>query len=154
MISFSERHITHASVIYAQISNVDEMISAHGSKLMSKVADSISELLEESIREQNFASVVGAGRYAIIIPGVAAFKENVIVSRLQRAVAKLAFSFIDDADKLELAVGITSTESSDNKYLTFGEYCIQAQHALNMSLDSRNNHVVRFDETYEKQNLE
>ena len=84
-------------------------LSAHGSKLMSKVADSISELIEESIREQNFASVVGAGRYAIIIPGVAAFKENVIVSRLQRAVAKLAFSFIDDADKLELAVGITST---------------------------------------------
>ena len=152
MVAFSERHNTHTSVLFAQIVNIEAMIETYGSELMSKASESIAASLEEALREQKNVVAVGTGKYAIVIPGIEAFRANIIANRMKRVVEKISFPFFDTAKKLEIAVGITSTESSDTltRYLTFGEYCIQAQHALNMSLDSRNNNVVRFDETYEK----
>lgn len=151
-IAYSERHDIHASVMYVQITHVEELIERHGSKLMSKVGDEIQELLESSLREEEIVSVVGTGKFAVVLPGTKIFKANIVASRLRQAADQLSFQFADSVEQFKLAVGITSTESCDamNSYLTFGEYCIQAQYALNMSLESRNGHIVRFDETYEK----
>lgn len=151
-IAFSERHNTHTSVMYVQIAHVADLIQNHGSNFISKMADSISGLLEESLREEEIISVVGTGKYTIVLPGTSAFKANIVANRLRNMVERRSFQFTDSIEKCSLAIGITSTESgeAENEYLTFGEYCIQAQHALNMSLESRKNYVIRFDETYEK----
>jgi diguanylate cyclase (GGDEF)-like protein len=151
-IAYSDRHDIHASVMYVQIAHVEEMIERHGSKLINKVAEEIRELLENSLREEEIVSVVGTGKFAVVLPGTKIFKANIVASRLRQAVDLLSFQFADSVEKFKLAIGMTSTESCDavTRYLTFGEYCIQAQHALNMSLESRNSRIVRFDETYEK----
>jgi len=151
-IAYSERHDIHASIMYVQIAHVEELIERHGSKLMSKVADEIQDLLESSLREEEIVSVVGTGKFAIVLPGTNIFKANIVASRLRQAADQLSFQFADSVEQFKLAIGMTSTESCDavTRYLTFGEYCIQAQHALNMSLESRNSRIVRFDETYEK----
>lgn len=151
-IAYSERHDIHASVMYIQIVHIDSLRERHGSDLMEKVADEISGLLENSLREEEIVSEVGTGKYAVVLPGTKIFKANIVASRLRQAADKLSFQFADGVEQFRLAIGLTSTEScvAVTNYLTFGEYCIQAQHALNMSLESRNNHIVRFDETYEK----
>jgi len=151
-IAYSDRHDIHASVMYVQIAHVEELIERHGSKLMGKVADEIQDLLESSLREEEIVSVVGTGKFAVVLPGTKIFKANIVASRLRQAADQLSFQFADSVEQFKLAIGMTSTESCDavTRYLTFGEYCIQAQHALNMSLESRNSHIVRFDETYEK----
>ena len=151
-IAYSERHGIHASIMYLQIANIEDLIERHGSKLMNKVADEINSLLESSLREEEIISVVGTGKYAVVLPGTKIFKANIVASRLRQAANKLSFQFAGSVEKFSLAIGLTSTESCDvaTRYLTFGEYCIQARHALNMSIESRNNKIVRFDETYEK----
>ena len=152
-IAFSERHESHISIMYVQIAQLEELIEGHGSELISKLTDSIYNLLERSLREEEIISAIGVGRYAIVLQDTKVFKANIVATRLRQAVDRLSFQFANETEKCSLAIGITSTESCDavTKYLTFGEYCIQAQHALNMSIESRNNHIVRFDETYEKQ---
>lgn len=151
-IACSERHDIHASVMYVQIAHVEDYIERHGSKLMSNVADEVQGLLENSLRGEEIISVVGTGKFAVVLPRTKIFKANIIASRLRQAADQLSFQFADGVQRFKLAIGLTSTESSDvvTKYLTFGEYCIQSQHALNMSLESRKCHIVRFDETYEK----
>jgi diguanylate cyclase (GGDEF)-like protein len=151
-IAYSERHDIHASVMYLQIAHIDSLLERHGSDLMEKVVNEISGLLENSLREEEIVSEVGTGKYAVVLPGTKIFKANIVASRLRQAVDKLSFQFADGVEQFNLAIGLTSSESCEavTNYLTFGEYCIQAQHALNMSLESRNNHIVRFDETYEK----
>ena len=151
-IAYSERHDIHASVMYIQIAHVEDYIERHGIKLMSKVADEIQDLLGSSLHEEEIISVVGTGKFAVLLPGTKIFKANIVASRLRQAADQLSFQFDDGVQRFKLAIGLTSTESSDvvTKYLTFGEYCIQSQHALNMSIESRNSHIVRFDETYEK----
>lgn len=151
-IAYSERHESHVSVMYVQIAHVEELIESHGSELISKLTGSIYNFLERSLREEEIISAVGTGKYAIVLPGTKVFKANIVATRLRQAVDRLSFQFANETEKCSLAIGITSTESSDavTKYLTFGEYCIQAQHALNMSIETRSNHIVRFDETYEK----
>ena len=151
-IAYSDRHDIHASIMYIQIANFEEMIERHGSKLMNKVAGEMQELLENSLREEEIVSVVGNGKFAVVLPGTKIFKANIVASRLRQAADQLSFQFADSVEQFKLAIGMTSTESRDavTSYLTFGEYCIQAQHALNMSLESRNSRIVRFDETHEK----
>ena len=151
-IAYSERHDIHASIMYIQIAHIENLLEKHGSKLMNKVTDEINGLLESSLREEEIVSVAGTGKYAVVLPGTKIFKANIVANRLRQAVDKLSFKFADGVVHFSLAIGLTSTESCDavTRYLTFGEYCIQAQHALNMSLESRKNHIVRFDETYEK----
>jgi diguanylate cyclase (GGDEF)-like protein len=151
-IAYSERHKDHASIMYVQIANMESFVESHGIDLMSKVAEEINDLLENSLREEEIVSQLGVGKYAVILPSTKIFKANIVANRLRQTADKLSFQFAGGVHQFSLAIGITSTESSDveARYLTFGEYCIQAQHALNMSLESRKNHIVRFDETYEK----
>ena len=151
-ISYSERHDVHASVMYVQVADIEQMIEKHGAKLMDKVVDGIYDLLENSLRKEEIVSVLGTGKYAVVLPGTKIFKANIVARRLQQVADQLYFQFADGVEKFKLAIGITSTESCDaeTSYLTFGEYCIQSQHALNMSLESRNSRIFRFDETYEK----
>jgi len=151
-ISYSERHNVHASVMYVQVADIEQMTEKHGSKLMDKVVEEIYRLLENSLREEEIVSELDAGKFAVVLPATKIFKANIVARRLQQLADQLSFQFADGVESFKLAIGITSTESSEDekKYLTFGEYCIQSQHALNMSLDSRNTRIVRFDETYEK----
>ena len=151
-ISYSERHDVHASVMYVQVADIEQMHEKHGLKHMDKVVDEMRSLLENSLREEEIVSVLGKGKFAVVLPGTKIFKANIVARRLQQLADQLSFQFTDGVDKFKLAIGITSTESSEveTHYLTFGEYCIQAQHALNMSLESRNSRIFRFDETYEK----
>jgi two-component system, cell cycle response regulator len=151
-ISFGARHGIHVSIMYIQIADADRMIAAHGNILLDKIVDKITALLNESLRKEELIASIGNGRFAVVLPATKAFKANIVASRLQHAVERLSFQLSDLAVKVKLAIGISSTESSEavTHYLTFGEYCIQAAHALRMSLESRNSRVVRFDETYEK----
>lgn len=151
-IAYSGRHDDHASIMYIQIAHIEDLIESRGNELMKIVAGKINDLLESSLREEEIISILGIGKYAVVLPSTKIFKANIVASRLRQAADKLSFQFTDGVEQFSLAIGITSTESCDavTRYLTFGEYCIQAQHALNMSLESRKNHIVRFDETYEK----
>jgi diguanylate cyclase (GGDEF)-like protein len=151
-IFFAERHQMHVSVMYIQVADMDLLIEKHGMKLMEHAADTINACLNESLRKEEVATPVGIGKYAVVLQATSAFKANILATRLQQAISGVAFELSGEAIQIKLAIGITSTESPGKaaQFLTFGEYCIQAQHALNMSLEYRNNRVVRFDETYEK----
>lgn len=151
-ISFAERHGLHVAIMYIQIVDIDRMIATHGKNLLEKIVDKITLLLNESLRKEEIIAPVGNGRFAVVLPATKAFKANIVASRLQHAVDRLSFQLSDQAVRVKLAIGISSTESAEpvTRYLTFGEYCIQAAHALRMSLENRNNRIIRFDETYEK----
>lgn len=151
-ISFAASHGLHVSVMYMQIVDADRMIAAHGKALLDKIVDKITMLLNESLRKEELVASIGNGGFAVVLPATKAFKANIVASRLQHAVDRLSFQLPNLSVRVKLATGISSTESSETntRYLTFGEYCIQAAHALRMSLENRNNRIVRFDETYEK----
>ena len=151
-IFFAERHEMHVSVMYIQIANIELLVEKHGVELMENAADKINAYINESLRKEEVATPVGIGKYAVVLQATSAFKANILASRLQQAIRELSFELSGQAIQIKLAIGITSTESPDEsvKFLSFGEYCIQARHALNLSLEHKNYRVVRFDETYEK----
>jgi len=151
-IFFAERHKMHVSVMHIQIADIEKLIEKHDIKLMENAADKINACLNESLRKEEIATPVGIGKYAVVLQATSAFKANILATRLQQTIRGLSFELSGQSFQINLAIGITSTESSDEtvKFLTFGEYCIQAQHALNMSLEHKKYRVIRFDETYEK----
>jgi diguanylate cyclase (GGDEF)-like protein len=151
-IFFAERHKMHVSVMYIQVAGIEKLVEKHGIELTGNAADKINTYLNESLRKEEIATPVGIGKYIVVLQATSAFKANILATRLQQTIHALSFELSGHATEINLAIGITSTESSDPaaKFLSFGEYCIQARYALNMSLEHRNNRVTRFDETYER----
>jgi PleD family two-component response regulator len=151
-IFFAERHKMHVSVMYIQVADIEKLIEKHGIRLMENAADKINAYLNEALRKEEIVTPVEIGKYVVVLQATSAFKANILATRLQQTIRALSFELSGKAVEINLAIGISSTESSDAtaKFLTFGEYCIQAQYALNMSLEHKNNRVTRFDETYEK----
>lgn len=151
-ISSAASNNDHASIMYIQIVNLDKLNDKHNGQVIDKLTDKVSALLEVHSREEENAFIIGSGKYVITLPKTSAFKANIAANRLQLAIEKLSYQSANGTVRLRLAIGITSTESCDEvtEYLSFCEYCIEAQYALNMSIECKNNNVVRFDETYEK----
>ena len=151
-VSFAESHDMHVSVMYIQVADIEQLIEKYGMKHMENAADKIRSCLNETLRKEEIATPLGTGKYAVVIQNTTAFKANILATRLQQSMRELSFELSGQSIQINLAIGITSTESSDESagFLAFGEYCIQAQYALNMSLEHINNRIIRFDETYEK----
>lgn len=151
-ISSAASNTDHASIMYINIVNMDKLNAKHSGQIMDKLTDKVSALLEAHSRDGENVFIIGSGKYVMILPKTSAFKANIAANKLQLAIEKLSYQSANGTVRLRLAIGITSTESCDEvtEFLSFSEYCIEAQYALNMSIESRNNNVVRFDETYEK----
>jgi diguanylate cyclase (GGDEF)-like protein len=151
-ISSAASNNDHASIMYIKIVNLDKLNDKYDGKIMNKLTDKVSALLEAHSRDEENVFIIGSGKYVITLPKTSAFKANIAANRLQLAIEKLSYQSANGTVRLRLAIGITSTESCDEvtEFLSFSEYCIEAQYALNMSMESKNNNVVRFDETYEK----
>ena len=152
VISSAARENDHTSIMYLKIANLESLVYKYNSQLIGKVIDKVSALLEAHSRNEENVFMIDLGKYVLTLPNTTAFKANIAANRLQLAIEELAFQTGNETVRLKLAIGITSTESCEEvtELKSFSEYCIEAQYALNMSIESRNNHVVRFDETYEK----
>lgn len=141
------------SILYTEIVGIQELYARHGSRITEQIVANIADIVKKSLRKDELLSRIDEGKFVIVLPMTKAFKAHIVATRLKKAVRKIEFDISSTKVRITLAVGLTSTDSYEDVDIDFGfkEYCIQAAHALNMSLESSNYPVVRYDETYEKQ---
>ena len=85
-----------------------------------------------------------------MLPNTKAFKAHIVATRLKQSVEKLVFEISNVKIRVNMAIGLCSTEGTDLDKLGFEDYCMHALHALSTSLDTPNKRIIRYDETYEK----
>ena len=141
------------SILYAEVVDIKELVSEHGNQISEQIIASIADILKKSLRKDELLSRIDDGKFVIVLPLTKAFKAHIIATRLKKAIQKVEFDISSTKVRTTLAIGLTSTDSYEDVEVELGfkEYCIQAAHALNMSLESSNHPIVRYDETYEKQ---
>ena len=150
-ISFGKRHNMATSILYVEVANIGIHREAHGDKAAESIIATVAELLDNSIRKEELASHIDDARFAIVLPNTKAFKAHIVATRLKQSVESLVFEISNVKIRVNLAVGLCSTEEMDETgALNFEDYCVHASHALATSLDSPNRRITRYDETYEK----
>lgn len=149
-VSSSQRENKDVSIIYAEIVDTKNLTESYGSRVAEKIIASITEAMKKLLHKDILISRLLNGRFAIVLPETTAIKAHIVASRLKKSIANLKFEINKDSIIIELAVGIASTESHLQGSLNFEDYCVQAAHALQMSVESPNYRIVRYDETYEK----
>jgi diguanylate cyclase (GGDEF)-like protein len=150
-LSFGKRYNMVASILYAEISDIGDYREAYGDKAVDSIIHTVADHLERAVRKEELVSHIEETRFAIVLPNTKAFKAHIVATRLKQTVENLVFEIGNDKLRLKLALGLCSTEDSEqSNSLTFEEYCVLASHALAASLDTPNKRITRYDETYEK----
>ena len=151
-VGFANSENTNASVIYAEIVETEHLNNTLGNQTTEQIIGKIREVLLESVRKEEMLTRIDEGRFVAVLPMTSAFKAHIVANRLKRAARSIEFDTGDDKLRVNLAVGVTATDSTeDNISLDFKDYCVQAALALRMSIETPKHPVVRYDETYESQ---
>jgi diguanylate cyclase (GGDEF)-like protein len=150
-LSFAERHNMAASILFVEIADTQDLLDKHGNKTTETIISTVAGVLENSLRKEELVSHVEGGRFAAVLPNTKAFKAHIVATRLKQTVENLVFDINSIELHISLAVGLCSIQGhGTHGKLAFEEYCVQAAHALATSLETPNNRIIRYDETYEK----
>ena len=149
-ISGAHRHQYELSILLMQISNIDEVESKYGKSIVKQIIVSVANNIQKSLRTEDVLAHFGSGQFVALLPMTNAFKSHILALRIQKAINNLAFEMGDNTIRLKLAMGLNSTEGS-NQHVTFTELSKQTENALQASLQDRACKVVRHDEVFSKE---
>ena len=151
-IAYAREMQTDTAILYAEIVETQTIIETHGSRIAEQIVSKIHAILQESTRKDEMLTRIDDGKFVLVLPMTKAFKAHIVASRLKKAARSIEFDTGSAKIRVNLAIGLTSTESCDDSIdLEFKDYCIQSALALKMSRETENHPTVRYDETYEKQ---
>jgi diguanylate cyclase (GGDEF)-like protein len=150
-ISFGKRHNMATSILYVEVADIEQYKQAHGDRASETIVATVADLLEKSIRKEELVCHIEEARFAAVLPNTKAFKAHIVATRLKQGVESLLFEISNIKIRVNLAVGLCSTEDVENTDdLSFEQHCVHASHALATSLETPNKRITRYDETYEK----
>ena len=149
-ISGSYRHQFELSVMAMQLDNTDEIQSKYGKSIVEQIIVSVANNINKSLRTEDVLAHFGSGQFMVLLPMTNAFKSHILALRIQKAINNLAFEMGDYTIRINLAVGLNSTEGY-NHQVTFSDLSQQTEDALKVSLQDRACKVVRHDEVFSKE---
>ncbi len=149
-ISGSYRHQFELSVMAMQLDNTDEIQSKYGKSIVEQIIVSVANHIDKSLRTEDVLAHFGSGQFMVLLPMTNAFKSHILALRIQKAINNLAFEMGDYTIRINLAVGLNSTEGY-NHQVTFSDLSQQTEDALKVSLQDRACKVVRHDELFSKE---
>jgi diguanylate cyclase (GGDEF)-like protein len=145
-IAGAHRHQFELSILTMQIADIDGVLSKYGKKITEQIIVSVANSLKKTLRQEDVLAHLGSGRFVLLLPMTKAFRAHIVGLRFQKTIDNLAFQTDDEIIRIQLASGLNSTEGY-NEHLTFAELSLQAEKALEASLQDRASKIVRHDET-------
>ena len=149
-ISGSYRHQFELSVLAMQLDNTDEIQSKYGKSIVEQIIVSVANNIDKSLRTEDVLAHFGSGQFMALLPMTNAFKSHILALRIQKAINNLVFEMGDYTIRINLAVGLNSTEGY-NYQVTFSDLSLQTEDALKVSFQDRACKIVRHDELFSKE---
>ena len=144
-VAGSYRHNLELSIINLQVCDFQDIVSKHDKKIIDQIIVTIAKNLQSSLRKEEALAYYGNGCFSVLLPMTKVFKAHIVAMRFQMAISKLSFEFDDERLRVKIAIGLTSTEGNNSK-VKLNDLHIQANQALEASLEHSNCKVIRYDE--------
>ena len=143
----SKQDQSELSILLMQIKDDDSITAEFGEEIFQQIILSTTGNVKKSLRDDDALAHLGSGQFAVLLSMTNAFKAHIIAMRIQSAINKLVFKIGDKTIKIVMAVGLNSTESYSDD-LTFTEWCIQTEKALQASLQHKDCKIIRRAELF------
>jgi len=145
ILEYTNSSYEDTSLLYIQVMVVDDAFKNLNENISEQIIMAVADYLNHACRNDEKVAYLGAGKFAIVLLTTNEFRARIASIRLQKKISSLKFRNDDTRILLKSAIGISSTNGSQNKQ-AFDVLRIQAEQALQVSLDQPDSAIVRYDE--------
>ena len=135
------------SLIFIQVMGVDDAFKKLDENIFGQIIMAVADYLNQACRKDEKVAYLGAGRFAIVLLTTNDFRARIASIRLQKKISSMKFRNDGTRILLKSAVGISSTNGSKNKPV-FDELRMQAEQALQVSIEHPDSAIVRYNEEF------
>jgi len=132
------------SLLCIQVKGVDDAFKKLDENISEQIIMAIADYLGQACRTDEKVAYLGAGKFSILLLTTNDFRAHVASIRFQKKISSLKFRNGDTRIQVKAAIGISATTGGKNRY-TFDTLRLQAEQALQMSLEQSDPPIVRYD---------
>ena len=137
------------SLLCIQLIEFESIFKNLDESIVEQVVMTIAKHLNQLCRVDEKVAYLGEGRFFVVLLTTNSFRAYIAGTRLQKKIASLDFQNDSSRILVKAAIGISATDSSKDRP-TYDVLRLQAEQALQASLDLTGAQVVRYDAKHEK----
>lgn len=149
ILEYAKSSHENTSLLCIQIMGTDDEFENLDESISEQIIVSIADYLKQACRKDEKVAYLGASRFSIVLLTTNDFRAHIAGKRLQKKISTLKFMEDDIQILLKAAIGISSTNISKKQY-TFDMLRIQAEQALDISMEEPDAAIVRYDGKFDR----
>ena len=149
ILDYAKFSYEDTSLLCIQLVEFERVFKNIDESIVDQVVITIAKQLTQVCRVDEEVAYLGKGRFYIALLTTNSFRAYIAGLRLQKKIASLEFEKDGNRIVVKAAIGISATDSSEDQP-TYGTLRLQAEQALQTSLDLPGSQVVRYDAKHEK----
>ena len=102
------------AAMHIVVDNYVRLEKEFGNAVGELLLDSVAKFIRASLRDMDLMAKIAPGEFAVMLPGSSGREGGVVAARIQTAIASCAIPLGDKEIQLELTIGVTGVEPSDN----------------------------------------
>ena len=140
-LSMAMRHKLELAIAYIELKPLSEISDSHSNAVTTQVVVEVGKRIRKHLRDEEIVARIGASKFALLLPVTSCSNSKTAIKRVQKMVRSMKFAIDKNNIRVDIAVGISSIDRNDND-LTFKDLCMNADAALQKSIDSNNGDIV------------
>jgi diguanylate cyclase (GGDEF)-like protein len=149
LLEYANFSYEDTSLLCVQLIGIDDVFKNLDERAIEQIMITIARHLNEACRTDEKVAYLGSGRFFIVLLTTNNFRAHIAGIRLQKKIASLKFKKDGNRIRVKAAIGISATDGSEDPH-TYEVLRLQAENALQASLDLPESPVVRYDAAHEK----
>ncbi|MCK5001424.1 MAG: response regulator [Gammaproteobacteria bacterium] len=149
LLEYANYSYEDTSLLCIQVMGLDDAFKNLDESVAEQIIMAIAEYLNQACRRDEKVAYLGAGRFFVVLLTTNVFRAQIAGMRLQKKISSLKFRIDDTRIRVKAAIGISATNSSESQY-TFDVLRLQAEQAVQISLELPDSPIVRYDAKFEK----
>ena len=149
LLEYANFSYEETSLLCVQIMGFDDAFKNLSERVVEQVIITIAKHLIQICRTDEKVAYLGGGKFIVVLLTTNNFRAHIAGIRLQKKIAGLKFKKDGNRVRVKAAIGISATEGSEDPY-THEMLRLQAEQALQASLNLPNSPVVRYDAKHKK----
>lgn len=140
-LSMAMRHKLELAIAYIELKPLSEISDSHSNTVTTQVVVEVGKRIRKHLRDEEIVARIGTSKFALLLPVTSCSNSKTAIKRVQKMVRSMKFAINKNKIRVDIAAGISSIDRND-KDLSFKDLCMNADTALQKSINSNNGDIV------------
>jgi len=140
-LSMAIRHKLELAIAYIELKPLSQISDSYSNAVTTQVVVEVGKRIRKHLRDEEIVARIGVSKFALLLPVTSCSNSKMAIKRVQKMVRSMKFAINKNKIRVDIAAGISSIDRNDND-LSFEELCMNADAALQKSMNSNNGDIV------------